>query len=63
MPIVEGRYWGARPGVGGRTYDITPTGQRFLMIEEDASNGTAPEQTHLALNWFSELQARVPTGR
>ncbi len=49
-----------------RTYDLAPDGQRFLMVKEgaatDDSAGPAV-QIHVVLNWFSELQAQVPTGR
>ena len=49
----------------GRTYDISPDGQRFLMIKAgNQAEGTAVErQLVIVQNWFSELQARVPTGR
>ena len=46
----------------------TLDGQRFLRVKEDASaNADSPfaglTQIHVVLDWFSELQARVPTGR
>ncbi len=47
---------------------VSPDGQRFLMIKlevdpvtDDSSGGQ--DQIHVVLNWFTELQARVPTGR
>ncbi len=52
-----------------RTYDIAPDGQRFLMVKEDAATDDLTDpfagltQIHVVLNWFSELLARVPTGR
>jgi serine/threonine-protein kinase len=39
----------------GRTYDITPDGERFLMIR-DAENRTAPLEFEVVLNWFEELR-------
>ncbi len=39
-------------------YDVTPDGQRFVMIKEEQ---TAPEQIHVVLNWFEELKRLVPT--
>ena len=50
----------------GRSYDISPDGQRFLVIKEGGqADGSVAERQQLVivLNWFSELQARVPTGR
>ncbi len=38
-------------------FDITPDGQRFLMIRiGEAEMG----QINVVLNWFEELKARVP---
>jgi serine/threonine-protein kinase len=45
-------------------YDISPNGQRFVMVEEPKlPRGVAPPATRLqvVLNWFEELKARVPT--
>ena len=39
-----------------RAYDVTPDGQRFLMIKEDASSES--NEIHVVLNWFEELRAR-----
>ncbi len=41
-------------------YDISPDGQRFLMIkaaEEEGGQG----QIYVVLNWFEELKRLVPT--
>lgn len=47
------------PGIGGNPYyDISPDGQRFLMIEEEQGE-RAP--IHVILNWFEELKRLVPT--
>ena len=66
--IIEGSYFGPQQGLRGRTYDITPDGTRFLMLKEAAPADTDDPfagltQIHVVLNWFEELQARVPTGR
>ena len=44
-----------------RAYDMTPDGQRFLMMKESTAAG-APEagQIILVQNWSEELKARVP---
>jgi len=38
-------------------YDISPDGQRFLMIKREQ----APAQINIILNWFEELKRLVPT--
>jgi hypothetical protein len=45
-----------------RPYDITPDGQRFLMVfPADSVAATPDEQIHVVLNWFEELKRLVPT--
>jgi serine/threonine-protein kinase len=39
-------------------YDVTPDGQRFLMVEEAEEGQT---QIQVVLNWFEELKRLVPT--
>ena len=45
----------------GRSYDISPDGERFLMIKE--SDETSSTEFVVILNWFEELKRLVPTGR
>ncbi len=40
------------------TYDISPDGQRFLMIKEAMTGQT---RINVILNWFEELKRLVPT--
>ncbi len=42
------------------SYDITPDGQRFVMVD---GRGSAPPPTQLNLvsNWFEELKRLAPT--
>ena len=48
----------------GHSYDIHPDGQRFLMVKDSGqADGFAKNELVIVLNWFAELQARVPTGR
>ena len=66
--VVEGSYYAPLAGPCGRTYDIAPDGQRFLMLREGVTDDTDDPfagltQIHVILNWFEELQARVPTGQ
>jgi len=55
-PVVlfTGRYT-----IGGpvANYDISPDGQRFLMIKQEEG----PGQINVVQNWFEELKRLVPT--
>ncbi|MBI3050026.1 MAG: serine/threonine-protein kinase [Acidobacteria bacterium] len=55
--LFEGPYFRS---LNGRTYDVSPDGQRFLMIKEaDATAGAVP-QIVLVENWLDELTRLVP---
>ena len=44
-----------------RDYDITPDGERFVMIlPEVESDASATSSINVVLNWFEELKERVP---
>jgi eukaryotic-like serine/threonine-protein kinase len=46
----------------GRSYDISPDGQRFLMIKEGGIDGTAsPASIVVVQHWVEELKRLVPT--
>jgi hypothetical protein len=42
-------------------YDISPDGQRFLMLKPAARSERSPAQIILVQNWFQELKRLVPT--
>jgi eukaryotic-like serine/threonine-protein kinase len=42
-------------------YDVSPDGQRFLMVKENEATSAA--QINVVLNWFEELKQKVPTGK
>jgi dipeptidyl aminopeptidase/acylaminoacyl peptidase len=48
------------PGTTSSNYDVTPDGERFLMIKQDE---TAPAQINVVLNWTAELQRILNTKR
>jgi hypothetical protein len=48
--LFEGKY---RSGPE-RAYDLSPDGQRFLMIQEEEDSG--PKHINVVLNWFEELE-------
>ena len=56
--LFEGRYVSTRFVPGQQYYDISPDGQRFLMIK--AVEGSTA-QINVVLNWFEELKRLVPT--
>ncbi len=41
-------------------YDISPDGQRFLMIKEADEEARQAAQINVVLNWFEELKHLVP---
>jgi hypothetical protein len=43
-------------------YDVSPDGQRFLMLKAN-EQAQAPAQINVVLNWFEELQQKVPAGK
>jgi serine/threonine-protein kinase len=45
------------PGSGSQNYDVSPDGQRFLMVLP----GEAAMELHVVLNWFDELNRLVPS--
>jgi serine/threonine-protein kinase len=59
--LFEGRYYvDPRSTVRGRTYDVSPDGQRFLMIKDTDPSEQAPTQSLVVvLNWVEELKARA----
>jgi len=44
-------------------YDVSPDGQRFLMLKPSEQEQSAPTQINVVLNWFEELKRRVPAGK
>ena len=40
------------------SYDVTPDGNRFLVIEREPT--ATPTQIHVVVNWFDELNRLVP---
>jgi Tol biopolymer transport system component len=56
--LFEGKYVSSLFPLTGFAYDVSPDGQRFLMIEETGS--TTAAQINVVLNWAEELKRRVP---
>jgi predicted Ser/Thr protein kinase len=60
--LFEGQYVPVQAGLMSTAYDVSPDGQRFLMIKA-GEQAQAPSQINVVLNWFEELKQKVPTGR
>ncbi len=56
--LFEGQYF-ANQAPANANYDVTPDGQRFIMIKA-ADEEEEPGQINVVLNWFEELKERVP---
>jgi eukaryotic-like serine/threonine-protein kinase len=61
-PVEVPRGFGVSSPTTPRTFDILPDG-RIVGIGPvgQSSSGSGPAQIHVVLNWFTELQQRVPT--
>jgi Tol biopolymer transport system component/predicted Ser/Thr protein kinase len=60
--LFEGRYVSAFPNTFPN-YDVSPDGERFLMLKPSEQSEAAPTQINVVLNWFEELKQKVPTGK
>ena len=63
MKLLEGRYYtSAGSASGGRMYDVSPDGQRFLMIKAPGTDASAaPPALIVVQHWDEELERLVPT--
>ena len=59
--LIERRYF-AETAFLGRTYDVSPDGQRFLMIKSGLAAGEGMERSNIVVvqGWFEELKRAVP---
>jgi serine/threonine-protein kinase len=62
--VFEAKYFVGDRDVGGRSYDVSPDGQRFLMIKDPAGTDQPSASTSanlvVVLNWSAELKQRLP---
>jgi len=61
--LFKERYVMTAGGNPGRTYDISPDGQRFLMIKDSADGdpSVTPPSMVVVEHWTEELKRLVPT--
>jgi len=57
--LFQGSYDNRRNPPVISNYDVTPDGQRFLMVR--SAGRSTPGQINVVLNWFEELKRLVPT--
>ena len=57
--LFEEPFDGATGWFGYPMYDVTPDGQRFLVLQREEQS--APARIHIVLDWAEELKARVAT--
>jgi len=60
--LFEGHYKTTDVFPAQANYDVSPDGQRFLMVKEGAQEQAAT-QINVVLNWFEELKQKVPAGK
>ncbi len=60
-PLIKEGYVTSPGGSNGRSFDIAPDGQRFLMIKQGgADQSAAPPSLIIVQNWVEELKRLVP---
>ena len=59
--LFEGQY--APAPLTFPNYDVSPDGQRFLMLKPVEQAESALTQINVVLNWFEELKQKVPLGK
>jgi Tol biopolymer transport system component len=60
-PLFEGPY--VPTPVTFPNYDVSPDGQRFLMLKPTEQAQAPPTQIIVVQNWFEELKQKVPAGK
>jgi hypothetical protein len=61
MRLLGGPYIWTIANFGGRLYDISPDGQRFLVLK--SVDTPQPSTIVVAQDWFEDLKQRAPTPR
>ena len=52
--------WDPGPNSFPSTYDVSPDGQRFLLVKPPVGRASGLTQINMVLNWFEELKQKVP---
>ncbi len=56
--LFEGPY----VDVGGLSFDVTPDGQRFLLLEPAEQEAAPVTHLNVVLNWFEEVKRKAGPG-
>jgi Tol biopolymer transport system component len=58
--VLDTPYWRGGEGTYTRQYDISPDGQRFLMLKDQAGSAEASPSIVVVQNWFEDLKRLAP---
>jgi hypothetical protein len=58
--LFAGQYQPSQSPVPTANYDVSPDGQRFLMLKPGGQDQAAT-QINVVLNWFEDLKRRAPS--
>jgi serine/threonine-protein kinase len=61
--LFEGQYLKNGATYARPNYDVSPDGQRFLMLKPVEQKQSGPTEINVVLNWTEELSRLVPTGK
>jgi len=63
VQIFQGPYYVPRTGSPRAQFDVTPNGERFLLLASASGTDTSEARSRIVVvqNWFDELKRRVPT--
>jgi hypothetical protein len=57
--LFQGQYFASTFPFTRTAYDVSPDGQRFLMVKQTAETAQSV-QMNVVVNWFEELKRLVP---
>jgi len=64
VKLIDGRYYAVNSnGASGRLYDVSPDGQRFLMVKALGSDAGPAASIVVVQHWNEELKRLAPTKR
>jgi hypothetical protein len=61
--LFEGHFLKNGVGYARPNYDVSPGGQRFLMVKPVEQEQAPPTQINVVLNWTEELKRLVPVDK
>jgi hypothetical protein len=63
VPLFRGPYYVSASGSPRPQYDVTPDGQRVLLLAPDPASSSSAYRSRIVVvqNWIEELKRLVPT--